>query len=138
MYKITQITVITQQLYIPNCIEGTRTKDPKQCHEKTPQTMIEAPCLCTIPTWYAGFMASLALRHILSLPSALSSRNRNSSLYVTRFQSSTLQSMCSLVQAKRAVRWQALSNGTLVGRLLPKPIRQCFLKFPCSRPHVQS
>ncbi|GFW55500.1 hypothetical protein TNCV_118841 [Trichonephila clavipes] len=28
---------------------GTHTKDSKQCHEKTPQTLIEPPCLYTAP-----------------------------------------------------------------------------------------
>ncbi|GFV33601.1 hypothetical protein TNCV_4567161 [Trichonephila clavipes] len=52
----------------------------------------------------------------------LSSRIRDSSLYATRFQSSTLQSLCSLAEARCASHWRALSNGTLVGRRLPKPI----------------
>ncbi|GFU05475.1 hypothetical protein TNCV_3291171 [Trichonephila clavipes] len=51
--------VITQQLSVPNCMEfGTRTEDHKQCHEKTPQTMIEPPSSCTVPTWHAGSMTS--------------------------------------------------------------------------------
>ncbi|GFT01716.1 hypothetical protein TNCV_4205311 [Trichonephila clavipes] len=37
---------------------GTPTKDRKQCHEKAPQTMIEPPCPCTVPTWYERSMAS--------------------------------------------------------------------------------
>ncbi|GFV60164.1 hypothetical protein TNCV_3886821 [Trichonephila clavipes] len=37
---------------------GKRTKDPKQCHEKTPQTIIEPPSPCTVPNWHAGSMAS--------------------------------------------------------------------------------
>ncbi|GFX48571.1 hypothetical protein TNCV_584691 [Trichonephila clavipes] len=36
---------------------GTRTKDIKQCHEKIPQTIIEPPCPCTVPTWHARSMA---------------------------------------------------------------------------------
>ncbi|GFX11389.1 hypothetical protein TNCV_2804501 [Trichonephila clavipes] len=54
---------------------------------------------------------------------ALSSRNRDSPFHATRFQSSTLQSLCSLAQARRATRWRALSNGTVVSRRLSKPIR---------------
>ncbi|GFX07105.1 hypothetical protein TNCV_1557081 [Trichonephila clavipes] len=38
-------------------------------------------------------------------------------------ESSTLQSVCSLAQERRAARWRALNNGTLVGRRLPKPVR---------------
>ncbi|GFY17036.1 hypothetical protein TNCV_1088121 [Trichonephila clavipes] len=62
------------------------------------------------------------LHHILSLPSALSSRNRDSLLHATRYQSSTLQSLCPLVQARRVARWRALSDDTLVGRWFPKSI----------------
>ncbi|GFV89118.1 uncharacterized protein TNCV_4913171 [Trichonephila clavipes] len=57
------------------------------------------------------------------LPSALSSRNRDSLLHAIRFQSSTLQSHCSLAQANLAARWPTLSKGTVVGRWFPKPIR---------------
>ncbi|GFW89607.1 hypothetical protein TNCV_1024911 [Trichonephila clavipes] len=57
-----------------------------------------------------------------SLPSAVSSRNRDSSLHATHFQSSTLKSMCSLAQKRRAALWRALSSGTLGGRWLPKSI----------------
>ncbi|GFX01113.1 hypothetical protein TNCV_4580791 [Trichonephila clavipes] len=53
----------------------------------------------------------------------LSSRNRDSSLHDICFQFSTLQSLSSLAQARRAARWRALSYGTLKGRWLPKPIR---------------
>ncbi|GFU02407.1 hypothetical protein TNCV_1238901 [Trichonephila clavipes] len=34
----------------------------------------------------------------------------------------SLQSLCSLAQGRRAARWLALSNGTLVDRRHPKPI----------------
>ncbi|GFX58295.1 DUF4817 domain-containing protein [Trichonephila clavipes] len=60
---------------------------------------------------------------IIIHPLALSSRNQDSSLYVTRFKSSTFQSLCSLAHARPAARQRALSNGTLVGRWLSKPIR---------------
>ncbi|GFT00074.1 hypothetical protein TNCV_420911 [Trichonephila clavipes] len=84
--------------------------------------MIESPCSCPVPTWHAESMASCTSRYILSLPSASSSQNRDSSIHPTYFQSSTLQSLCTLAQARRVVRWRALSNGTLVGRRLPKSI----------------
>ncbi|GFW90053.1 hypothetical protein TNCV_3485051 [Trichonephila clavipes] len=52
--------VITQQLYVPNCIEGgwythqrSQTVPPK-----TSQTMIEPPCPCTVQTWHARSMTS--------------------------------------------------------------------------------
>ncbi|GFX46269.1 hypothetical protein TNCV_1372111 [Trichonephila clavipes] len=53
--------------------------------------------------------------HTLILPLAFRSQNRDSSLHTSRFQSSTLQSLCSVAQARRAARLQALTNGTLVG-----------------------
>ncbi|GFX03798.1 hypothetical protein TNCV_2113701 [Trichonephila clavipes] len=52
------------------------------------------------------------------MESALSSRNRDSPIHATRFQSYTLQSLCSLPQERRAARWRALSYGTLIGRRL--------------------
>ncbi|GFU84433.1 hypothetical protein TNCV_994631 [Trichonephila clavipes] len=55
----------------------------------------------------------------LASPSALSSWNRDSSLHVTHV--STLQSLYSLAQARRASDDKHLMNGTLVGRRLPKP-----------------
>ncbi|GFW25275.1 hypothetical protein TNCV_5088411 [Trichonephila clavipes] len=62
---------------------------------------------------------------IFSSPlSALSSRNRESSLHATRFQSTTLQSLGSLALARRAAQWRALRNGTLLGRRLQKPVRR--------------
>ncbi|GFV03258.1 putative transposase [Trichonephila clavipes] len=54
-------------------------------------------------------------------PVGISSRNQDSSLHATHFQSSILQSMCSPGQARYAARWRALSNGALIGRRLPKP-----------------
>ncbi|GFU98089.1 hypothetical protein TNCV_3219391 [Trichonephila clavipes] len=43
--SIRRMEVITQQLYVLNCIEevGTLTKDPKHCKRKTSQTMIKPP-----------------------------------------------------------------------------------------------
>ncbi|GFV10270.1 hypothetical protein TNCV_3439561 [Trichonephila clavipes] len=39
--------VIAQHFFVPNSLRevGTLTKDPKQGHGKTPQTMHESPCL---------------------------------------------------------------------------------------------
>ncbi|GFX82521.1 hypothetical protein TNCV_2166691 [Trichonephila clavipes] len=64
-----------------------------------------------------------SIAHELSFLSALSSQNRDSPLCATRFQSSTLQSLCSVAQSRRAARWRALSNDIPVGRRLPKPLQ---------------
>ncbi|GFV56470.1 hypothetical protein TNCV_61201 [Trichonephila clavipes] len=66
-----------------------------------------------------GFMSLTSHSQSLSTSSI---RNRDSSLHATRFQSSTLPSLCSLAQVRRAARRRASSNGTLEGQWLPKTI----------------
>ncbi|GFT75463.1 hypothetical protein TNCV_4832781 [Trichonephila clavipes] len=54
-----RMEVITQKIYVPATALKelrTRTKEPKQCHEKKTQTMTEPPCPCTVLTWHARSM----------------------------------------------------------------------------------
>ncbi|GFV78556.1 hypothetical protein TNCV_1888621 [Trichonephila clavipes] len=85
--------------------------------------MIKPPCPCTVPTWHAGSIASCASDAIFLALLVLSCQNRDSSLHATRLQSSTLQSLSYLAQARCSARWLILSNDILVGRRLLKPIR---------------
>ncbi|GFU62117.1 hypothetical protein TNCV_2428221 [Trichonephila clavipes] len=82
--------------------------------------MIESACPLL---FQPGIPASCGWCHIPSLPLALNSWNRDSSLHGTRFQSSALNSLHSLAKARCAARWRALSNDSLVGQRQPKLIR---------------
>ncbi|GFV71966.1 HTH_Tnp_Tc3_2 domain-containing protein [Trichonephila clavipes] len=53
------------------------------------------------------------------LSSTFSSQNQDSSLHATRFQFSTLQSLCSLTQARGTAQWQAFE------RALHSPFTDC-------------
>ncbi|GFU99780.1 hypothetical protein TNCV_506011 [Trichonephila clavipes] len=55
-----RVEVITQQLYVLIYIKiswYTHQKSQTAPGEKTPQTVIELPCPCTVQTWLAGSMA---------------------------------------------------------------------------------
>ncbi|GFV78181.1 hypothetical protein TNCV_1036491 [Trichonephila clavipes] len=54
-----RMEMISQQLYVPNRIEGyMHQRSQTLPQKKTPQTMIEPPCSCTVPTWHAQSMDS--------------------------------------------------------------------------------
>ncbi|GFU79971.1 hypothetical protein TNCV_578511 [Trichonephila clavipes] len=84
--------VAIQQLYVPYCIEVGRYthQRPQAVPRKNNQIMTEPLCPWTVATWHAGIHDFMALMPY------------------------------SQPLARRAARWQAMSNGTLVGRRLPK------------------
>ncbi|GFW45727.1 thioredoxin-related transmembrane protein 1 [Trichonephila clavipes] len=55
-----QMGVITQQLYLPNCIEGGwyMHQRSQTVPQKNTPDMIEPPCPGTVTTWHAGSIAS--------------------------------------------------------------------------------
>ncbi|GFT92930.1 hypothetical protein TNCV_740801 [Trichonephila clavipes] len=117
-----RMEVITQQLYVPNYIEGGWYTH-QTSKTVPPQTMIDPPSPSTVPTWYAGSMAFISMTPNFQPPVGVKLSESRLPTQCYSFQSSTLQFLYSLAKARRAVRWRAVSNGTLVGRRLPNLIR---------------